>query len=49
MATSFINFSNEHRQTVRDQNPGLHITEIAKILGAMWRSLTDEEKADYKY
>lgn len=45
---SFMRFSNEHRQKVREENPDLPMTEIAKILGSMWRKLTDEEKKEYQ-
>lgn len=48
MANSFMNFSNQHRQDVRNLHPGLHVTEIAKILGGLWRSLDQDEKDQYK-
>jgi HMG (high mobility group) box len=43
----YINFSNVHRDRVRAQHPHLKITEIAKILGEMWRTLDDDEKEEY--
>ena len=43
----FMIFSRENRSGVKDENPGIAITEVAKILGAMWRGLGDEEKAVY--
>lgn len=45
---AFMNFSQDHRQEVRDANPDLSITEVARILGAMWRELDQEEKDSYK-
>ena len=45
---AFMNFSNQHRQEVRDANPNAKVTEIAKILGSMWRNLSEEEKDRYR-
>ena len=45
---AFMLFSQEHREEVKEENPGAPVTEIAKILGQMWRSMTDAEKAVYK-
>lgn len=33
---------NENRDTIREKNPGLKITEIAKKGGEMWRELKDK-------
>ena len=41
----FMKFSQEHRQSA---NPGLSMVEVAKILGAMWRTLPDDEKDKYR-
>lgn len=45
---AFMNFSNANRQQVMDENPGLPITEIAKLLGSMWRALSDADKKSWK-
>jgi len=45
---AFMTFSNEHRQDVRDENPSLKMTEIASLLGQMWRDLSDDEKDEYR-
>ena len=45
---AFMNFSNEHRQEVRDENPDMSMTEVAKELGRMWRELSQDEKDEYK-
>lgn len=45
--SSFIIFSNEHRAKVRSENPDLKITEIGKILGTMWKGLSDAQKKPY--
>ena len=44
----FIFFSNQHREKVRSENPDLKMTEVAKLLGQMWRDLSQEEKDEYK-
>ena len=45
---AFMLFSQEHREEVKEENPGAPVTEVAKILGLMWRSMADSEKAVYK-
>lgn len=46
--TSFIYFSQEKRAEVNATNPGLPIGEVAKILGAKWKELTDSDKSPYE-
>jgi HMG (high mobility group) box len=36
-----------HRSRVVAQHPYLKVTEVAKILGEMWRTLDDCEKEEY--
>ncbi|XP_026481775.1 LOW QUALITY PROTEIN: FACT complex subunit Ssrp1-like [Ctenocephalides felis] len=40
--TAFMLWMNENRDTIREKNPGLKITEIAKKGGEMWRELKDK-------
>lgn len=35
------------RPKIAAENPGMAVTEIAKIIGAKWNGLTDEEKVEY--
>ena len=35
------------RERVKEENPDLKVTEIAKVIGAKWKALTDEEKKKY--
>ena len=46
--SSFMIYSNEHRQEVKTAHPELKITQIAKILGQMWHQLSAEEQSKYK-
>lgn len=43
----FALFGKAHREEVKRNNPGISLGESQKILGSMWRSLTDEEKLKY--
>lgn len=36
-ATSYILYSNEHREEVTAANPGLKMTEISKLIGDKWK------------
>jgi hypothetical protein len=46
--SSFMKYSNQVRPDVVKANPGKKITEIATIIGAQWRSLSEAEKNKYK-
>eukprot|EP00526_Cylindrotheca_closterium_P028275 CAMPEP_0113638338 /NCGR_PEP_ID=MMETSP0017_2-20120614/20077_1 /TAXON_ID=2856 /ORGANISM="Cylindrotheca closterium" /LENGTH=76 /DNA_ID=CAMNT_0000549427 /DNA_START=88 /DNA_END=318 /DNA_ORIENTATION=- /assembly_acc=CAM_ASM_000147 len=46
--SGFMKFSQEHRATVKEENPELTFGGIGKKLGEMWRALTDKEKESYK-
>lgn len=45
---AFMKFSNHHRADVRAENPDLPMTEVAKLLGKMWRELSTDEKLEWK-
>ncbi|CAN0226454.1 unnamed protein product, partial [Discosporangium mesarthrocarpum] len=42
-----MHFLSENRQKVRDENPGLRIGSLQKILSEKWKHLGDEDKARY--
>jgi hypothetical protein len=44
---AFILFANEWRKKVAEQHPWESNMEISKRLGAMWKSMTNEEKTVY--
>ena len=46
--TAYFCFMNTNRQQVKEENPGDKIGDIAKKLGAMWKSLGEEEKKPYQ-
>jgi hypothetical protein len=47
-ATAFLLFSNEKRQSVKDEFPDIDPKEIMAKLGELWRAATDAEKAPYE-
>ncbi len=42
--SAYILFSGSVREKARKDNPRASITEIAKIIGQMWKSLPENEK-----
>ena len=45
---AYMVFAMEVRESVKKNNPTASITDIAKKIGALWRALSDSEKAKYK-
>lgn len=45
---AYMVFANENREAVLADNPGMAVTEVAKVLGGMWRALREDEKEQYK-
>ncbi|XP_038060037.1 transcription factor A, mitochondrial-like isoform X2 [Patiria miniata] len=45
---TFMIFSLEKRQQVIKENPSMNIPEIAKVVGKMWRELSEDEKESYR-
>ena len=46
--TAFMLWLNENRETIKKDNPGIKITEIAKKGGEMWHVLKDKSKWEEK-
>ena len=42
--SAYFFFSNETRKSVVEKNPGMPVSEIAKLLGAKWKELTGDAK-----
>ncbi|KAI9140871.1 high mobility group box domain-containing protein [Paraphysoderma sedebokerense] len=45
--SGYFHFCAEARDGVKSENPGLNVGEIAKILGAKWKELDENEKKPY--
>ena len=45
--TAYFCFSKERRNGIREKNPELKMTQIAKILGHTWSALTESQKEPY--
>lgn len=45
--SSYFIWMNENRQKIKDDNPGISVTEIGKKAGEIWKSLDADEKAKY--
>ena len=37
-------YSNELRPQIREKNPDLKITEVAKVIGQKWNDMPEEDK-----
>jgi high mobility group protein B3 len=46
--TTYIMYSNDRRQEVREANPEMKATEVTKEISKMWREVNDEEKKHYQ-
>ena len=44
----YLTWSDVHRKTVRDENPGATLQEVSKIMGELWNAKDPEEKEDWK-
>jgi len=45
--SAYIIFTQEVRQKVSKDNPDVPMTELSKIMGKMWKDLSDKEKKPY--
>ena len=46
--TGYMLFAHETHQQLKSENPGLKVTEMAKVKGQKWNTLTPEEQTGYK-
>jgi hypothetical protein len=47
-ATAFVMFSNQWREQIKSDNPGISFTDIGRKLGEMWREMKPELKKVYQ-
>ena len=45
--SSFFFYAQVRRKTVKDTAPSLSTTEVSKLIGQEWRSMSDSDKAIY--
>jgi HMG (high mobility group) box len=45
--SAFLYFSQGKRTEIKKERPEIKNTEVSRVLGEMWRSLSDEERAPY--
>lgn len=45
--SSFLYFSQGKRTEIKNSRPEIKNTEVSRVLGEMWRNLSDEERAPY--
>lgn len=45
--SAFMYFSNDQRDKVKADNPGISFGDVGKMLGERWKALTDAEKVKY--
>jgi len=46
--SSYFHFCGERRAEAKEENPGASVGDIAKVMSAIWRELTDTEKGKYE-
>jgi len=46
-ASSYFLFGNSVRKQIKEENPDLKVTEIAKLIGERWGKLSEEEKKPF--
>ncbi|KAI8468544.1 MAG: high mobility group box domain-containing protein [Monoraphidium minutum] len=45
--SAYMYFSADKRGAIKDKNPSFGVADIAKELGAMWKTMTDKDKTKY--
>lgn len=43
--SAYFLWLNDHRGQIKEENPGISITEISKKAGEMWRQIDSDDKA----
>ena len=45
--SGYLYFCDEKRKEVQNNNPGKNMGDISKVLGGMWKELSEEDKVKY--
>ena len=45
--SAFMFYSQEHRASIQDKNPGVTFGQIGRILGAEWKKLSEADREKY--
>jgi len=45
--SAYMFFANDKRDLVHKENPGIKFGEVGKLLGEMWKDLTEKDKQPY--
>lgn len=45
--SAYLFFCDDKRKEVQEKNPEMKMAEISKVLGGMWKELSEEEKQKY--
>ena len=43
-SSAYMQWLNDHRAEFKQENPGISITELSKLAGQKWKSVSDAEK-----
>ncbi|KAH9525411.1 hypothetical protein Btru_001385 [Bulinus truncatus] len=46
--SAYFIWLNEHREQIKEENPGISITDLSKRAGEMWKEVTDKSEWDEK-
>merc|ERR1712136_361636 len=46
--SAYFFYAGDVRPGIREENPDMKITEVAKLIGAQWQELDDDEKKPYE-
>ena len=44
---AYMLFAQDHRDSIRDTNPDMNVSEVSRELGVLWRNMDEETKAPY--
>jgi len=45
---AYMLFAQDHRDSIRDTNPDMNVSEVSRELGVLWRNMDEETKEPYQ-